>query len=324
MINILITSYNDNDLNNTIKSLIDNSFDQKKIRFRILLIDHNNIEDKLKNDINVDVYYLPKNKGVGVSRKILTQNLPKNEYVLQLDSHHRFVKNWDKILIENYEDLKNKNEKVIISTSLPPFIDEHFYSDCFTYPKIITYTKNGIPKLSCTCGKENTETGLISAHFIFGETKIFDEIKYKDYWYFFGEEILLSMYAFNFGYKVITPKQIIGWHKYNNTNIINRDLKIESKSYKFIKNEMSIIYNPKFSELIGIDFNQFKCTERKYNIHDTYDYNVIDILTPNNDKIRLYNHQNEDIVTFMTDGFFKGAILYDTINNKKKYFSLTT
>jgi hypothetical protein len=322
MINILIASFKDVDLNNTIKSLINNSKNPNNLKIKILLIEDDNIDFELLNNPIINIIKVSKNNGVGINRKILTNNLPKNEYVLQLDSHHEFVENWDVMLIENYHKLKEKHNKIIISTSLPPLNNINTYTTCFTVPKIFFYTKNGIPTLSCVCGEPNTETGLISAHFLFGETSIFDELKYKDYWYFFGEEILLSMYAFNFGYKVFTPSEIIGWHKYNSSGIVNRDLKVESKTHKYIISEMNKIYNPNFSNLIGVDFMNYMCTNRNYNIHDSYGYDVIDILTPNNLKIRLYN-QGEDIVQFSADGFFKGAVLYDTKNNKKKYFSLT-
>lgn len=324
MINILITSFNDCDINNTIKSLLENSGNSENLKFKILLIETDNIDKEYYLRNNFEIFYIPKNKGVGFSRKILTENLPKNEYVLQLDSHHRFIKNWDIELIENYVELKKKHKKIVISTYLPHFDENNRFTECFTYPKIFNYTKNGIPKFACTCGKENTETGLISGHFLFSETKIFDEIKYKDYWYFFGEEILLSIHAFNNNYKVFTPKKIIAWHRYSTDGVIKRDLKIENKLYKHVKEEMDMVFNSKFCELIDSDYINFKCSQRNYYIHNTYDYDIIDILTPKNDKIRIYNHQNEDIIKFSADGFFKGAVLYNTKDKRKKYFSLTT
>lgn len=323
-INILITSFNDDDINNTIESLLMNANNPKFLKFKILFIDKININEKYLNDKRFEILHLKENKGVGHSRKLLTSNLPKNEYFLQLDSHHRFIKNWDRELIGYYLELKTKHDKIIISTGMPQFNDKlNYFSDCHTISKLNSYTVNGIPKLMTICGESNIETGLICAHFMFSETSLFDEISYSDLWYFFGEEIMLSLLAYKKQYKVFNPHKIIGWHKYKNANfLINRDLKTEKKTYKHIKNEINKLVDDGFLQKIGVDFINHKCSYRNYNIHDSYGYDVIDILTPNNTKIRLYN-QGEDIVKFSADGFFKGAVLYDTKNNKKKYFSLT-
>jgi hypothetical protein len=323
MINILISSFNDNDINNTINSLIKNSLDDTKLKFKILFVEIFNLDDKYFYDPRFEFVTIHKNKGVGYSRKILTSNLPKNEYFLQIDSHHRFIKNWDKILIDNYKSLKSINEKVIISTSLPPFDENGNFSNCFNTPKLDSYTKNGIPRFISTCGTSNKETGLISAHFLFGETKFFNEVKYKDNWYFFGEEILLSLSAFNSGYKVFTPQMILGWHRYKtNINDVQRDFKSENKTHNRIKKEIKSLYSEKFSELIGVDFLNFKCSQRNYFVHGTKGYDTIYILTPNNEKIMIKNVNDDEIVRFSSIGFFKGAVLTNTKTQQKRYFSL--
>jgi len=323
MINILITSYNDVDINNTINSIIDNASGYYILKIKILFIGDVNISHKFNDNLNIEIYNIKRNRGVGYSRKLLTTKLPKNEYFLQIDSHHRFVKNWDKILFNDYNELKSKYNDVVISTTLPHF-EDGFFSKCKSKSFIGRYTKNGVPIIDSKCSDIFKETGLITAHFLFGETSFFENIKYKDTWYFMGEEILLSIYAFKFGYKVFNLKEIIAWHKYNTTNNTQRDLIIEKKTYKHILNEMMSIYNEDFINLIGFDIFNFKTTKKNYFIHGATGFDLIHVLTPNNEKITLYNTFNEDILKFSADGFFKGAILYDTINNKKKYFSLTT
>lgn len=323
MINILISSFNDGDINNTIHSLIKNSVNENSLKFKILFVETINLDENFTNDQRFEIIRIKRNKGVGYSRKILTSNLPKNDYFLQIDSHHRFIKNWDKILIDNYESLKTINEKVIISTSLPPFDENGNFSDCFNTPKLDSYTKNGIPKFISMCGTPNKETGLISAHFLFGETKFFDDVKYKDNWYFFGEEILLSLTAFNGGYKVYTPQVILGWHRYKTKiNEVQRDFKSENKTHKRIKKEIKDLHSEKFSELIGVDFLHFKCSQRNYFVHGAKGYDTVYILTPNNEKIMIKNINDDEIVRFSGTGFFKGAILENTKLKIKKYFSL--
>jgi hypothetical protein len=322
IINILIVSYNDNDINNTIQSLIVNSSNLVEFKFKILFVETVNIDDVYFNDSRFEILYITKNKGVGYNRKVITSNLPKNEYVLQLDSHHRFIKNWDIDLIENYKSLKCIYDKIIISTGMPPFKENMEYPTIFTQTKVGRYSSNGIPIMSTMVGNPNVESGLISAHFIFTETNTFNLLKYSELWYFFGEEILLSLQSYKNEIKIFTPNKIIGWHKYKSIgdDILN-DFSIERKTYKRILKKIKELYNINFTKLINIDVNSFKCSPRNYNVHGADKYDTIVLLKVDNSKIIIKNENYHNIVRYHTDTFLKGAIMINTQTNTSKYFS---
>ena len=72
---------------------------------------------KYKDHPNVKINFIPyqEAKGVGWARYIIQQELFTNEdYFLQIDSHSRAIKNWDKILINQIDRCLSK--KPILST----------------------------------------------------------------------------------------------------------------------------------------------------------------------------------------------------------------
>lgn len=53
----------------------------------------------------IDIDY-KQSKGACWARNQIQQRYGDEEYTLQLDSHHRFVENWDEVVINMYKQLK--------------------------------------------------------------------------------------------------------------------------------------------------------------------------------------------------------------------------
>ena len=85
--------------------------------------------DKYRNDSRFKIYDMPceESKGLAYARSIINEQLLENEdFVLQLDSHHRFTKHWDKTLIKWYDNLKKEGNNPLICGYQPyynPFND---------------------------------------------------------------------------------------------------------------------------------------------------------------------------------------------------------
>ena len=98
---IQIASYRDPQLIPTIKDCIKNAKKPEKLVFSIAW-QHSDADkwdnlDEFKGDDRfkiVDIPYL-ESKGACWARNQLQQNYNNEEYTLQLDSHHRFIENWD-------------------------------------------------------------------------------------------------------------------------------------------------------------------------------------------------------------------------------------
>ena len=102
---IQIASYRDPELLPTIKSCLDNAKNPQKLIFSIVrqFNTHDGFDnlDEYKDDKRFKIIDIPHNESKGVcwARNLTQQQYNNEEYTLQIDSHMRFEKNWDEILI---------------------------------------------------------------------------------------------------------------------------------------------------------------------------------------------------------------------------------
>lgn len=154
-----------------------------------------------------------------------TQELYNNEkFTLQIDSHHRFVENWDNILINMLTELQENGYKKPVLTSYAPVYDPLNDPDGREI-KPLRISFNGFRKEGPFALKPETidefdvmsepePARFLSAHFIFTIGKFCTEVAYDPNLYFFGEEPSLSIRAYTFGYDFFHPHKIILWHYY--------------------------------------------------------------------------------------------------------------
>jgi len=180
--------------------------------------------DEFRRDSRFKIYDMlyTEAKGLPYARAIINERLlDDEEFVLQLDAHHRFTKDWDQTLLNWYRDLENEGYNPLIAGYLPyynPFNDptdrvqEPWLSEaaCF-YPHGTifirpTYVENWqsltkpYPARFC-CG-----------HFTFGPNRWAKEIRHDPDIYFSGEEINLTVRSFTHGYDIFHPHRVVIWH----------------------------------------------------------------------------------------------------------------
>ena len=100
---IQIASYRDPELPKTIKDLLDKKSGDNEIV--ISVVDQS---DELINSKYIRNYeFVPykQTEGVCWARAKLQKTYNNEDFTLMLDSHHRFVENWDRLLINEWEDL---------------------------------------------------------------------------------------------------------------------------------------------------------------------------------------------------------------------------
>jgi hypothetical protein len=147
------------------------------------------------------------------------QNMWKGEkYTLQLDSHHRFVENWDEQLITLMG--QTGSEKPIITSYAAPYspteaaLTPHgpynmvgkFAGD------IILFTPASIPDYAKLT--KPIPARFVSGHYYFTYGVHCQECMYDPELYFTGEEISLSVRSFTLGYDLFHPHKTIIWHEY--------------------------------------------------------------------------------------------------------------
>lgn len=182
--------------------------------------------DKYKDDDRVEIIDIPyhRSKGACWARNMIQGRYTDETYTLQLDSHHRFIENWDTELINMYKGLQNDGyEKPLLTGYISSFdpdndpdgrVNEPWWMqfDRFTPEGVTFFLPATIP------GWQNLEKPIpsrfYSAHFAFTTGKFCLEVPHDPEFYFHGEEITIAVRAYTHGYDLFHPHKIIAWHEY--------------------------------------------------------------------------------------------------------------
>ena len=182
--------------------------------------------DEYKDDNRfkiIDIDYLD-SRGACWARNLLQLNYDDEDYTLQLDSHHRFVENWDDECINMIKQLQEKgHEKPLLTGYIPSFDPDNDPNGRVNIPWKMTFDRF-IPEgavfflpASIDDYLELTEpipARFYSAHFCFTLGKFVREVPHDPDYYFHGEEISIAVRAFTNGYDLFHTHKVVVWHEY--------------------------------------------------------------------------------------------------------------
>jgi glycosyltransferase involved in cell wall biosynthesis len=224
---IQIASYRDPQLIPTLDDCIKNAKNPENLRFCIAW-QHGTEEkiDKYKNDPRFKIIDIPfdQSKGACWARNKIQQEYNNEKYTLQLDSHHRFIENWDEELIVMIEDLRKKGyKKPVLTSYISSFDPENdpqkrekspwrMDFDRFTPEGVVFFLPASIPNFQNLT--EPVRSRFYSAHFCFADGPFAKEVQHDPDYYFHGEEISIAVRAFTHGYDLFHPHKVIAWHEY--------------------------------------------------------------------------------------------------------------
>lgn len=262
---IQIASYRDPQLIPTLKDCISKAKNPENLVFSIAW--QHSVDDvwdsleEYKDDPRfkiIDIDYRD-SKGACWARNKLQQQYDNEEYTLQLDSHHRFIENWDYELIEMYENLRLKGyEKPLLTSYISSYNPEKDPEGRVTVPWKMNFDRF-IPEgavfflpASIENHKELTEpipARFYSAHFAFSTGKFVVEVPHDPEYYFHGEEISIAVRAYTWGYDLFHPHKIIAWHEYTRNG---RTKQWDDDKTWTSKNSNSHLRNRKLFEMDGL------------------------------------------------------------------------
>ena len=227
---IQIASYRDPQLLPTLKDCIEKAKNPQNLRFGIAW-QHSDADswdklDEYKKDKRfkiLDIDY-KESKGVCWARNTVQQLYNNEKYTLQLDSHHRFVQNWDEILIDMLQELqKHGHKKPLITSYIPSFNPDNDPAERVQTPWKMNFDRF-IPEgavffLPATFDEwdDNSKplpARFYSAHFAFSIGKFSKEVQHDPDYYFHGEEISIAVRAYTHGYDLFHPNKVVCWHEY--------------------------------------------------------------------------------------------------------------
>lgn len=223
-----LPAYREPELIPTIKDAISQASNPERLVFGICR--QFNPEDKFDNldefrkDKRFKIIDMPyqEAKGLAFARYQINTMLENEEYILQLDAHHRFAKDWDKTLIRMHDGLKEKGVKKPILGGYLPMYDpkndpagratEPWQSifSCF-YPFGTIFIRP-MAFLDKSVLKEPVPARFLSGHFSFADNHWAKTIKHDCDIFFSGEEINLTVRSFTHGYDIFHPNEVVIWH----------------------------------------------------------------------------------------------------------------
>lgn len=232
---IQIACYRDPDIYNTLEDMLANSSSPDNLEICIawqnskedLWENKSKLENFAKNIEIIDIDHKD-SKGVCWARNMVQSRYSGQQYTLQIDSHHRFVDNWDEKLINMIEKLRaNGHDKPLLTSYAPSFNPNNYPEDRHDKPWKMNFDRF-IPEGAVFFipanfdvwdnSDEPVPARFYSAHFAFADGTFAREVMHDPEFYFHGEEISIAVRAFTQGYDLFHPNEIITWHEYTRKN----------------------------------------------------------------------------------------------------------
>jgi len=265
---IQIASFSDPELIPTIKDCINNAKYPENLVFSICRQYHpdntfDNLSDYEKDErFKVLNVLYTETLGACWARHQLQKQYNGEEYTLQIDSHMRFVKDWDEISINMIKDLQSKGYKKPLLTGYVPSYDPdnepngrvnvpwRMVFDRFIPEGAVFFLPETIPNWKELDGPITAR--FYSAHFCFTLGSFVNEVPHDEKYYFHGEEISIAVRAYTHGYDLFHPHIIICWHEYTRKNR-KKVWDYDNEWYK--KNDSSHLRNRKLFSMDGEVYN---------------------------------------------------------------------
>jgi hypothetical protein len=220
---VQIASYRDPELLPTIRDCINKAKHPENLTFGICWQrDETESMEEFEDDPRFTIldYHWSESKGLCWARSEIQKLWKGEEYTLQLDSHHRFLQDWDEELIEMMK--MTGSEKPIITSyagMYKPSTNEllnvepyKMVATNFTPGGTILFKPHSIPYWETLT--KPIPARFVSGHFFFTIGKHCEEYKYDPNIYFAGDEISLSIRSYTLGYDLFHPHKTVVWHEY--------------------------------------------------------------------------------------------------------------
>lgn len=224
MIFVQIAAYRDPELLPTIQDALSKAKYPADLRFGVCW-QHGDEETAMRtftghSQFRIDDVPWRQSHGLGWARARLQKLWEGEEFTLQLDSHHRFVQDWDMLLRQDCE--ATGSPKPIITSyagtydptgAQAPATEPYcMVADRFTPHGTIVFVPHVIK------GWREMDRPLrsrfVSGHFYFTLGRHCEDYRYDPEIYFAGDEISLSVRSFTSGYDLFHPHRLRVWHEY--------------------------------------------------------------------------------------------------------------
>ena len=236
-IHVQLPSYRDCELKNTILALRGMAADPERVHIAVCCQgeDPETLQwlDTVP-DLTYTYYAEEDAPGTCRARYDCNRMLRDEDYVLHLDSHMRFAKHWDVMLLDQLA--RCGDERAILSgycQGYNEYLTEPWDGEVFTEKALCAaiietaggYYGQGITPFlqavhTCRSGGEPVHGALVSGHFLFGPARLDREIPFDPCMYFVGDELPMALRYFTHGWNVYHPGVCCVWHLYGRAKVL--------------------------------------------------------------------------------------------------------
>jgi hypothetical protein len=220
---VQIASYRDPELPVTIKHCLERAKHPENLVFGICWQREKNEKlDEYITHPQFKIVSIPyeDSKGACWARSYTNSLYDNEDYMLQIDSHMRFVQDWDEKVLEMWKSL---NDPKAVLTTYPPEYEPHQTEAEWKKSPHIIHVYNF--KDGQTEQRPKTPQGIetrttpykaihVAAGLIFGPGSIIKDVPYDPEYYFSGEETGLTVRLYTHGYNLYHPHEIVIYHYY--------------------------------------------------------------------------------------------------------------
>lgn len=249
---IQIACYDDEEIYPTIVNIFENASNSSRIRLGICFQGTNEGIEKFRSfceessyshQIEMVCLNIKYAKGAGFARFLAQGLFRGEEYTLQIDSHHRFVKNWDEKIINQYKALPGT--LCVLTSFLPGYTKVSGCQAIDTEKKTTQlfcrgFASEGSPqiihlagKIVSNEGKSHTRTPFVVFNFIFANSAIFQKVPIDPSFKFYGDEFSYSVRLWSHGVDVYQIRSVICFHRWETDPVVAKPYKssraVESK-----------------------------------------------------------------------------------------------
>jgi hypothetical protein len=169
-------------------------------------------------------YAMGESRGCGWARAMAQQGFDGEDYTLQLDSHHRFTREWDQRLVDMLEGLRCERYPRPVLVAHPPAYEprrpvpeachEGFQTDFVAFGGPGVVRTRSTPIDSPAGRMSPVRARFFSGGFAFADGSFVRDVPADPDHYFNTEEITLAVRAYTHGYDLFHPHRHVLWHHY--------------------------------------------------------------------------------------------------------------
>ncbi len=225
---VAIAAYREPELRRTIEQCVATAADPGRLHFGVCLQydpegppeTQADCLDGIEADVRLVRHHWTESKG-GCWARHRTQGLYDGEgFTLQIDSHMRLAPEWDRVLIDQMEDLPSDKplitgqcplyeliddvDEIPPSTIVPVTVFERIDSTGWIWHPAIE-----LPDVQA----DRRPTRVLSGMFVFTLGVWNVEIRQDPEHLYTGEELALTIRSFTHGYDLWNPRQVVAWHR---------------------------------------------------------------------------------------------------------------